>query len=559
MRLERDAELQGQELLVLGVDPNGFAGRLAPGSRHQIAVLFESTPAYDCEHLDFADFEVSLLADGAAAIPWDTLESPGGILDWPAVKASLSEGLTDWEDYQEHLAALATRLARRGVDVASVRRLFRLAVREVLGKPTAAAVGRVVDEGTRRPVAKASVVAFEGEDPVSTAATDPDGAFALDWLENAHSYRVEVKDHAGTLDFTMPAEGDRFRLELAVTPEARDADVACGNCDEAGLPDAPLAPPAPLFTTVADWRTQIVCSVDPNEKYGPRGARPRRFVPQPHQGGFIGPATKHTYKIHFQNIGGAPAQRVVTRDRLVPEFELASVEFLEMQWGDYHVGLTMQSYDIHSGYQRLSSLDPRRLAAGEEIDHWLEPATRLRVEIDTAVDAYSREVEWVFQTLARDETGRWVPVDSESFDDGFLPPPRDHPDDPPDRKRASGYVSFRVRTAARNNEDRPVKNHARITFDTDNPVETLYGWTNYFSLFGPAEPPVEPTPPDGELDVPLDVTLRWTTEPAPPVHAYSYEVYLWEGEGERPEDLEPVASLPAGEPRFEPVGLVRER
>ena len=523
LRLDREQAFQRNELLLMGIDPFGFAGRLSPGTRHEIAVLFRTSADFEC---DVASFEVSVLSPTSGAIPWTTMDAPPGVEDWESVGRQLERHLgATWEEYNAALADLATRLSRRGSPAESVLGLCRFAVRQALDRPVAGAVGKVLANGTLAPLGGVTVAAFEGEVKSASTVTDAAGDFSLDCLENNVNYRLEVDGYGPGVSFAMPAEGDLFGLQLALDEQVNEVTRGGVHCDETSLPTAPIFPPPSLFVTETDWETLVVCAIDPNTKDGPQGDRPEGFlrtVDGVPGAGFVS-STRHVYRINFENTGNAPAQRVEIRDRLTPEIKLDSIELGEVVWGDYHVRLK-PTQSLLSGYNLPVSEDPLRGRGETSIQHWQDPERQLLTRITARVFS-DRVMEWRFETLdpeRLDSSGE--PQRATFFDDGFLPP-----DD--GRGGNEGYVTFSAEIEEGLKEDQPVTNDATIVFDGAE-FEALVTppWTNFFSEFAPAELPSTPSPADEASDVSVNVVLTWSTDPEPTTHAYSYTVTLWKGE-----------------------------
>src|SRR5262249_35813385 len=68
-------------------------------------------------------------------------------------------------------------------------------------------------------------------------------------------------------------------------------------------------------------------SIDPNEKTGPAGVGPRRYVAT---------VKPFAYRIDFENDARAtaPAQRAESGDQLAPELDWNSVQLTEVAWGN---------------------------------------------------------------------------------------------------------------------------------------------------------------------------------------------------------------------------------
>ena len=186
LRLGRDdmfpAGEWASELQLLGIHPGGVPGKLPPGAEVEIPIDYQSEHCFSCS----AEFQLYLFTPRSGDfVGWDTLEVPAEMTraDWEAAWPELSVSLgARWKEYHEALASLATRLTHRGVYGASVRELFRFAVREALGRPSDALLGRLTSEGGV-PIAHRYILARQGGVVRSNTLTDRDGAFAIDWLK----------------------------------------------------------------------------------------------------------------------------------------------------------------------------------------------------------------------------------------------------------------------------------------------------------------------------------------------------------------------------------------
>src|SRR6185295_1359144 len=111
------------------------------------------------------------------------LPAPSGLTDaeWQAAASGLPAFLgTTWRSFHQGLARRATRLALRGENPASVKDLFRFAVRESLGRPASAIVGLVREAEGGLPLPGKEVLAVlasgtGGDEVKSFALTGPDG------------------------------------------------------------------------------------------------------------------------------------------------------------------------------------------------------------------------------------------------------------------------------------------------------------------------------------------------------------------------------------------------
>ncbi|MCI0583114.1 MAG: hypothetical protein L0227_09535, partial [Chloroflexi bacterium] len=153
----------GDTTQVLGSDRRRVGGVLSPGALVEIPVLFESDACADCS----ISFEVHLFTpDRSDFVGWDRLPPPPELTpeEWAALWPDLSVtlGAATWIRYQDALSEIATRLSRRNRHTQSVARLFQFAVREAMGRPTAAIVGTARELGTGKPLVRRRVVAMQG-------------------------------------------------------------------------------------------------------------------------------------------------------------------------------------------------------------------------------------------------------------------------------------------------------------------------------------------------------------------------------------------------------------
>jgi uncharacterized repeat protein (TIGR01451 family) len=537
MRLDRECFYQPPDapLLVLGINPDGFAGRLAPGASYDLPIIFETPTAGP------AAFQLYLFTPRRSErIPWSTAARPPGVgeEDWadalPRLEALLG---TFWPEHHERLAGFATRLSRRGIDATSIGALYRHAVGVALGeKGPAAALGKVVHVSTRIPIAGVLVVADEvgGASGAGEAVTDANGDFALEGLDQGRAYvfRVPAATTGTLVEGAVPDDGDLYGLDLAVEAESRELPERCA---ESGEPDVPLIPPqVDTFRLLTELGTRIVTSVDPNDKEAPQGdPGPDPFEERT----YVEPGDDHLYTVRFENTGDAPAHRVEIRDTLGPEFDGSKIIFRGVDLGEAPpLSLDNSGSDLFSGYHRgrfKSSLqtDVRPFYLGTRREN-------LSVNVDAVYDEYSRTITWTLQTV------RCVPDGSSTicsipteFEDGFLPPNQCPPESPCPPGIGEGSVSFTVQVRPGLGDVQEVPNPAVINFDRQVDVVT-----NPFarSLYNPGLPPGVPRlriPEDGDV-VDASAVLHWERTP----FAVSHELHLWRltaadgGCGDKPSD-----------------------
>ncbi len=523
LRLERDRDYQGREIQVLGIQPGGVPGILSPGAEGE-QVLYYRLTGEDTE----AVFRLLLLDPGAGdLLDWDAVELPAEVL--PGELAKVRAGLSDrfgstWLDYLANLGSLASRLSRRGTAAASVRDLFRFAVREAYGRPSSAILGRVTAPGTGIPLGGLRVVALElpGTAGVvaSNALTDANGSYFLDWLEGGRTYEVGIVDwKTGAGPVAVPPGGDVYRFDLAAEPEPGNGLVpSCPNCDETGLPDRPLALPEGLLREVpgTSREVRVVGAKDPNEKEGSGGQGDIDL-------GFVSPGDAIQYVIHFENVGNAGVRDLVVIDDLDPGLDLSSIRLNDVRSSSQEpVPLDICLSDQESGYTCSPSQDsfvPVRFSSfpvllqlegtGESLD--------LSVDITGTVSGASggiedHRIQWVLeQTTA---------LGPEYSQVGFLMPGE------------TGYVSFTASPLATLAEGTEIQNQASISFDGE--IMSTRAVRSTFSLFPRPQEPNSPSPPSGTgVPVSPDSRLRWEGD-----GATSWDVTLRWLEGAETKTLE---------------------
>jgi hypothetical protein len=516
LRLARDADYQGGELFALGADPRGFSGRLPPGAEVEVPVILKNDDpiCLSCA----GEFQVHLLTPlPDDTVDWGHMPAPSGVSQdrWTVLQTTLPTVLgSTWQEVHTRLAEIATRLTRRGGDGSSVLEQLRFAARIAWGRPSAAAVGRVVDASSLGPIAEARVVALSDRQVVSSATTDGLGTFALDWLEAGKDYRLEVSGMTGGLDVRTPEAGaggadltvgDLLGLELRAAAGGPEREERCTGCDASDLPAGPILIPEQVLTRVARFRTRFVSSRDPNEKTGNDGEGDERYV---------GLGEQLIYTIYFENLAnaGAAAQIVFIRDILDPDLDWQKVRLLDVNVGGRLTPLYYTGEDRSSGYRYYSSI-PELEASATGLQ--LYPVcSEVAFSLHAVVDTTGGIVTWTFTTI--DCVGVTVARDS---DLGFLPPNRTRP-------MGQGFVTFSVPVRDDAPDNSPILNHAEVHFDGNGTYYTPE-FTNVVSYFLPAERPEDPRPrpydPAEDRRSPVTETLGW----APSKHAEKYDVYLW--------------------------------
>ncbi|MEM7230949.1 MAG: hypothetical protein AAF517_02165 [Planctomycetota bacterium] len=182
-----------------------------------------------------------------------------------------------------------------------------------------------------------------------------------------------------------------------------------------------------------------VASMDPNDKYGPRGSGDAHWIRSD---------DAMRYTILFENLDSAtaPAQEVRIVDQLdVSKFDLDSFSLAAVAFGDTRVtpppGLKEWSTTIE--------------LPGEDYD----------VRLEAALDETTGRVEWFFQTI--DPTTGTLPIDPFI---GFLPPNQNSPE-------GSGSVSFSIELDDAITTGDSVENSAEIVFDLNEAIITGT-WSN---------------------------------------------------------------------------------
>ncbi|MCI0635862.1 MAG: dockerin type I domain-containing protein, partial [Actinobacteria bacterium] len=522
-----------------GTLPPGGEGRIpiilrlkrCPPDESQRCRIGDECPSA-CQHV------LSILVmrpDERAFLGWDALEPPPGMEQelWDDAVAALARRFAPtwpatWAGYGEGLAGIATRLARRGAQASSVFELFRFAVREALGSPTAALTGRLISSGTDgspagEPLAERTIIARQGDVIASVAETDSAGDFALDWLEAGATYEIAVLDHVitatstGSSGITMPATGDVHGFDIEATPPAgplpETPELDGANCDETGLPVSPLLPPAALFELAYESDLIVVNSWDPNEKDGSDDL-----------GGDVPPEAELEYTVYFENEAEkatAPAQEIVIVDDLDPKkFDIGTFRIHDIRIGNLPYQfkpLSEKGFDKVSGYtestafDRLFGTDSLTVLTPVEIEGNVVDVEHT-VTVSWEVDLKTGRAEWSMQSDTDNALAGVLPVNDDSA-------------------KGEGHISFSVGIRAMDEDGEELadgtelENDAIIQFD-DNPSLSTQKWVNI--LRRTPSTPRFPRPNHGATGVEEDVVLQWEA-----MHAEGFDVYLW-AEGENP-------------------------
>jgi len=176
-------------------------------------------------------------------------------------------------------------------------------------------------------------------------------------------------------------------------------------------------------------------SLDPNDKVGPDGYGPERFV------GINQPLE---YRIGFENVSSAtaPAQRVYISDELPPGLDPRTVRLKEISFGHYNYVIS----DNSAVYQSRQQL-------GDDLND-------LKADISAGLNIADRRVTWTL-TAIDPQTGE-MPIDPLL---GLLPPNNDDHD-------GEGYVIFTVQGDASVANLTTISNTATIIFDDNEPIVT---------------------------------------------------------------------------------------
>jgi hypothetical protein len=485
--LAREGGAHGGRLLVLAVNPLGFAGRLAPGAEAEIPILFRSRLCPGQPRCD-ARFDLYLFDPrNSDRIDWSSLPAPAGATRWAEAVRHLPRILGSFgSEYEDALTALATRLMRRGVDACSVRDLFRFAYEEALLETTAAVLGKITLEDGRLLVG-GIVYAEKDGNIASCGDTDARGTYAIERLRGGEDYTIRVSGHGGGRPIHVPATGDLFAQDLQVSgpgPEIPGCPAAPG-----GLPDEPAFPPDSMFVHAVGWTTTIASAIDPNQKFPPEGTE---------EGSYVGPQWL-TYPIVIGNEGGKPAVTVEGFDQLVPQLDAGRA---------IPAGICLRERPVllkYLGAVRYTAFNgseaPLRHVwwATEDLDPAFHPVAMPRIlDVAASVDLYSGTVSWKLEAKAR-------PGDPPlSAAEGILPPIEKDP-------YGWAWLFFDVWPApAVVQEDDPIPNRARIVLDgLSDPRGLTNTVTNFFSNFRPPETPVLISPPDASC-AENPVELLWT-------------------------------------------------
>ncbi|NNE34010.1 MAG: T9SS type A sorting domain-containing protein [Rhodothermales bacterium] len=193
--------------------------------------------------------------------------------------------------------------------------------------------------------------------------------------------------------------------------------------------------------------TDVVTSMDPNDKLGLGGAGESRYLSS---------IIPMTYRIRFENVdsASAPAQEVLVIDDLdLDVFDIESLTLGEIGFGDTKVA-------VPSGLNTVS----------RTVD--LRPDLDILLRITAGVEPTSGRLVWRFSSIDPD-TGE-LPADP--FE-GFLPPNQQPPE-------GEGYVTFTIHPKPDLATGTSISNEARIYFDLNDPIDTP-PWVNVVDRSNP--------------------------------------------------------------------------
>ena len=524
LRLVGEGELvfgaQGDnELLFLGVDPEGDVGTLAAGASHTRRIRFVGS-----RPVPLGRFRVEILGRDDI-VDWASIARPDGIdvQEWKIVTDWLDEQAgTTWRGIHEHMGALATRLAHRGVDGGSTTNVLRFAVRQALGLPHSAITGRALHPTTFAPLEGSTVLAIQGGCVRSRSPVNAAGAFALVGLAPGPvEVRVEGATEGSRL-VQVPLVGDLRDVDLLARPGAAGVPADCTEAAPMGLAAAPIDPPAALFAEIEGAVTNLVGAIDPNDKEGPPGEDNLHVIGRNH---------RLSFTISFLNDpdegATTPAKTVEIVDDL--QYVMSSTVRLHSFYFD---GLAKEvsldrdlGPDLYNGSLSLSGLPEAGsrplLVAVETINVGGELVTvhvsaqfvdaplelPLGLEPDFPVDPRNRQLRWLFESFDGD-----VPIRDPNR--GFLP------------VGGEGYVKFDIALDpdVALEEGQELNQRAFIFFD-NVPLETKPAWRRPFSelMIAPAPDPASAfVLPDGS-----GVQLLWKESH----NAAHYDVTLWPADG----------------------------
>jgi hypothetical protein len=221
-------------------------------------------------------------------------------------------------------------------------------------------------------------------------------------------------------------------------------------------------------TVEAVFNVNLSRAIDPNEKLGPVGYGPERWVPKD---------KPLLYRINFENKSDAtaPAQSIRVIDQIPATLDPRTVRLIEMGFKQYRVEVPAN----RAYYQT-------RLQLGADLNN-------LKADISAGLDIATGRVTWNFTAID--------PVTNErplSPLDGILPPNNSQND-------GEGYVVFSVQPAAGQPTRTDLANTATIYFDENEPIVT-----NTTTNLLDADIPVSQVAPLSATSDTPDIPISWT-------------------------------------------------
>jgi hypothetical protein len=277
--------------------------------------------------------------------------------------------------------------------------------------------------------------------------------------------------------FNMPANS-WARYEFTVTPSPSLVTIPATTLQFVGQITAPNSQAAQSLNLV-----EIVSSLDPNDKTGPIGYGPQRYVTG---------LEPFDYRIRFENdpAATAPAKEVVVTDQLdLNRFDLATFELGTVTFGPKTVtppsGLKNWTADV------LYDVDGN---PGTVVDNIL---VRIEAALDDDLNSPTYgKVTWKF--TSRESTPPYLLIALPSV--GFLPANVTSPE-------GEGSVAFRVSPFSNIPSGQTIENQANIVFDTNPAILTGY-WTNTIDL----ELPLSTVSPLSATQTETSFMVYWSGE-----------------------------------------------
>ena len=216
------------------------------------------------------------------------------------------------------------------------------------------------------------------------------------------------------------------------------------------------------------FRVDLSRSIDPNEKLGPVGFGPERWVPKD---------KPLLYRINFENKSDAtaPAQSIRVIDQIPATLDPRTVRLIEMGFKQYRVEVPAN----RAFYQT-------RLQLGADLNN-------LKADISAGLDVATGRVTWNFTAI--DPLTNERPLNPL---DGILPPNNVQND-------GEGYVVFSVQPAAGQPTRTDLANTATIYFDENEPIVT-----NTTTNLLDADIPVSQVAPLSATSDTPDIPISWT-------------------------------------------------